>query len=130
MPRETIPVQSWAGWSREEGLPVSMNHGPHSLEVATISRLLPVPSAQLCYARKPWTLRLVWLVLGHPGHGTREYQSEAGVSLDRAESGRKLYIFINLRRRDKESFIKRTGHARLGGVVKPGCRSGRSFKEL
>lgn len=46
LPRETIPVQSWAGWSREENLPLSMNQGPHSLEVATISGYFqfPVPS--------------------------------------------------------------------------------------
>lgn len=74
---------------------VLMDQGPHSLDVATTGRLLPVPNAQICYFRKPWILTLVRPVLGHPGYDTREYQSEAGISLDGAESGYKPNIFIN-----------------------------------
>lgn len=52
-------------------------------------------TGQLCYSREPQILRSVWPVLGHPGYGTCEYQSEAGISLDSAESGYWPYIFIN-----------------------------------
>ena len=66
------------------GMSASMDHGLHSLEEAASGSRGPAGSS-----RKLRVPRLMWC------WATRAYQSEVGVSLDGAESGCKLYIFIN-----------------------------------